>query len=117
MNPSDSIHQAALALGFIFTILGATLFFIAFAIASKFEDLSMETHPKPRGAILLFGDFLLLIMASVPLLSLIFIIHELPATAKLMKEKCRTEPLVRRLLITGSSLLVAAGICFWGMTL
>jgi hypothetical protein len=100
----------------IFTILGATFFFIAFIVASNFENLTMETPPKARGLVILFGDFLLVILDSVPLLSLIFTIRELPATAKLMREKCRAEALVRRLLVAGSSLLVTAGICFWGMT-
>ena len=56
---------------------------------TNFENLTMETPPKARGLVILFGDFLLVILDSVPLLSLIFTIRELPATAKLMREMPR----------------------------
>lgn len=102
------------ALGMIFGLLGVTLFLSAFVIASNPGEATEEKSAGKRGTMVLFVDFLLALLDSIPVLSLIWTLWELPETARMMKERCRAVPLTRGLLVAGSILFLAAGICFWG---
>ena len=106
----------SLALAMIFAMLGAVLSFCAFVIASNPGDGTEEKSAETRGTMVLLGDFLLVVLDSLPLLSIIFSIRELPATTRMMRERCRAKPLIRRLLVAGSGFFLAAGICLWAMT-
>ncbi|MEM1295001.1 MAG: hypothetical protein AAGH89_06515 [Verrucomicrobiota bacterium] len=113
MASADLISTIGLALGIILTLMGVTFAFSSFILASNFEQDDAKRTPARTASIGLLIDFVLVVLDSVPIISLLFAARELPDVAKKMKARWVDEPMIRRFLIAGV-ILIALGItCFW----
>lgn len=113
MTSAELVSTIGLALGIILTLMGATFAFSSFVLASNFEqDDSKRTSTGTANAALLI-DFVLVILDSIPIVSLLLTVRKLPDTAAKMKQKWVEEPMIRRFLITGTVLIALGITSFW----
>ena len=105
----DIISILALALGILAIVGGASCLLASVVMLAPTKQISVEP-PRQIDLLELLGDFVLVLMDSIPLFYLFRTARDLPETARMMQAKWVNEPIIRHFFFTGLSLLIGGGV-------